>query len=109
MRAPFLVAEMIEIGKLRKFHQTRQPHRTTRNRIGVAAFGRRGAADDRKQFTRTGNRDFNAHGVGETAGREHILHFIGQIIDVVFIHGNVAVAGQSKDSAGGDVFAGEKR
>ena len=52
--------------------------------------------------------EFEAHGVGEAAGGEHILHFTGEVDGVVLLHGDVAVAGDAEGGGGGDGFPGEK-
>ena len=52
--------------------------------------------------------DLEAHGIGEAAGAEDFLHFVGEVGCVLFLYGDVAIAGDAERGGGGDFFTGEK-
>jgi hypothetical protein len=64
-------------------------------------------ADHAGEVARGVGAEFEADRVGEAAGGEHVLHFIGEVDGVLFLHGDVAIAGDAEGGGGGDVFPGK--
>ena len=107
--SPFLIAQMMEAGKKGEIHQARKTDGAAGDGVNFLSGRIRGAADDGDEFTRAGNRHLDAHGIGKASCREDFLHFIGEVVGIVFFHSDVAIAGEAEHAGGSDIFAGEKR
>ena len=104
---PIRVAQVVEVRQEGEFHERGEPRRAV-DAIDLARAGGGDVLDHAGEVARGVGAEFQAHGVRETAGGEHLLHFAGEVDGVLLLHGDVAIAGDAEGGGGGDVFRREK-
>ena len=64
--------------------------------------------NDANQIARSIRAKFKAHRIGKAAGGQDVLHFASQIDGILFLHRDVAIAGDPKGGGGRDGLTWEK-
>ena len=104
LAGPIRIAQVFAIRQEGEFHEGGQTGRTIQL-VDLLRACTGGLADHGGKVAGRIGADFQADGIGEAAGGEHVLHFIGEVDGVLFLHGDVAIAGDAEGGGGSHVFA----